>query len=300
MSFLDNAFRSSAERIQSELANLRTACTRAIFREQQDKERWRRHCVTFKQERDVARERVRALIVEREVHMAQAGTGAGTGTSAEGGCSTESGGARNDGVVLAASRDSTPSSTTAALLSSPDDDVNLYSFAYPSPTFSPLTDVTPSTLDLPPPRSRSADAVLHRNYTATKKRDRTAFDVTVTENPAGERRIQTTPIKKRRRRDSLSKASDSSASTAVEEPTLELGASATDDSRTDAVEAGDTGVHDITNKVKAPHVDPSTPPPKSATPRIELTHVDLMYVPTSGKLVCRACLYVTFLSLCSA
>ncbi|KAF5371514.1 hypothetical protein D9615_009613 [Tricholomella constricta] len=65
MAFLDVTFRNYAERIQAELAHLRTACTKAVFREQQEKDTWKAHCMALKQERDMARERVRALMEEK-------------------------------------------------------------------------------------------------------------------------------------------------------------------------------------------------------------------------------------------
>jgi hypothetical protein len=279
---------------------LRTACTRAIFREQQDREKWRRHCVTFRQERDVARERVRALIGEREAHLVRAGAG----TSVEGEGSLGSKRPRDDDEVALseerASRDSTP---TAVAISDSDDDSNLCALSYPSPIYLPLViDTTPPKLHAPqspPPRSRSADAVLYSSPTTTKKRDMTAFDVNVAENPRGERRIPMEPVKKRRRKGSPSKASDSgsSTSTAVEDTgSVEVkGTCIPGVLGKNAVEVEELGVHDITNKLKA-STEPSssTPPPK---PEIELTHVDLMYVPTNGKLVCRACLYVSFFFL---
>jgi hypothetical protein len=281
---------------------LRTVCSRAIFREQQDKEKWRRHCVTFKQERDVARERVRALIGEREAQMARAGAGAGVGTgaSAEGESSSGSKRPRDEDASSehGTSRDSTPSSTTAVAISDPEDDSNLYSIGSPSPTYLPL-DIDP-TLDSPrspPPRCRSADAVLYSSSTMTKKRDVTAFDVTITDPPTGDRRIPCQHVPKRRRKGSPN--SSTSTSTAVEDATSiqEQGSCILGVLGKDSVEVEEVGVHDITNRPKASpepsaYVPPPSPPFKPLIPKIELTHVDLMYVPTNGKLVCRACLYV--------
>ena len=277
----------------------------------------------FKQERDVARERVRALIGEREAQAHVSWTGGAVGAEEEEEKEEDNGlgsvRAREGdvGVVppepVVSSRDSTPSSTTAVVVSDPEDDSNLYSLACPSPTYMPLViDTTPRTFKAspspPPPRSRSADAILYTssNSSTTKKRDLTAFDVTITENPTGERRIQVEPAKKRRRKASPSKASDSGSSssslTAVGDATLVQevagtcipGVLAKDD-----VEVEEVVVYDLTNKPKAAaeplaRSDSPPPPPKHASPKIDLTHIDLMYVPTNGTLVCRACLYVIF------
>lgn len=275
--------------------------------------------MVFKRERDVARERVRALIGEREAYLGEGGLRAKRPRDEDGQVVSSSSERAGDGDGDDASRDSTPSnsSTTVVAVSDLDpdasDDSNLSPLAYLSPTYLPLpldidTDVVP-----PPPRSRSADPVL---YSATKKRDMTAFDVTVTENPGGERRIWAEPAKKRQRKGSTSHSSDSgtssssssSSSTMVEDETTVQGKGACVPGKGTVVQVvgvGEVGVHDndITHKLNSKagasessscgtsSSSPSPPPLKSTSiPKIELTHVDLMYVPTNGKLVCRACL----------
>ncbi|GLB33178.1 hypothetical protein LshimejAT787_0100630 [Lyophyllum shimeji] len=64
--FLDATFRTYTERIHAELTGLRGACARVLGREHAEAERWKAHCVAVRRERDVARERVRVLLGERE------------------------------------------------------------------------------------------------------------------------------------------------------------------------------------------------------------------------------------------
>lgn len=190
-SFLDTAFRSYAERIQAELAALRTACARALCREQQDTARWRRHCAAFKRERDVARERVRALIGEREARAA------GSKRPRE----DEPDQAQEQEQARAGSRDSTPSSTTVTAVADDDDDDA--GTACPSPPYVPLVlDCDPAAAPAPPQRSKSADPVLYAPA-PPPTRDTTAFDVTVTAPPGGARHIrpEPAPALKRRRKD---------------------------------------------------------------------------------------------------
>ena len=251
---------------------------------------------------------MRALIGEREAHMARNDASAG----AEEECGVGSKRPRDEDVVPSehtASRDSTPS-TTAIAVSDPEDESHLYSHTYPSPTYLPLAIETTPPPRSPPPRCRSADAVLYSSSGSganSKKPDTTAFDVTLTEHPTGERRIQMEPAKKRRRKGSPSRASDSGSSsssstvTVVEDVTsgdakvaCHTGLLGKDD-----LEVEEVGVHDITNKPKSipdpsAQVASTTAPYKPTTPKIDLAHVDLMYVPSNGKLVCRACLYVFF------
>ncbi|TFK60490.1 hypothetical protein BDN72DRAFT_525843 [Pluteus cervinus] len=63
---LDTAFRASADRFHTELSSLRLLCSRALFNEFQEKEKWKAHCITFKRERDAEREKLRNLTMEYE------------------------------------------------------------------------------------------------------------------------------------------------------------------------------------------------------------------------------------------
>ncbi|KAF7433771.1 hypothetical protein PC9H_005736 [Pleurotus ostreatus] len=62
---LDTAFKRSTERMQAELVQFRSICSRALHKEQQDKETLRQQCMTLMRERDVAREKVRTLMGQK-------------------------------------------------------------------------------------------------------------------------------------------------------------------------------------------------------------------------------------------
>jgi hypothetical protein len=103
----------------------------------------------------------------------------------------------------------------------------------------------------------------------------------------------------KRRKSSVSRVSDSDSSTVVEEltPTSDepLGVLGKElDRFAPDIDGGDQNVADkleAMTRVSPPtETLKATPPPKCANPGIALTHVDLMYIPTNGKLVCRACL----------
>lgn len=258
--FLDLTFRTYAERIQNELIGLRSVCSKAVFREQQDKEKWRSHCFTFKQERDVARERVRALINEREAQKERPNTGD------ESDSSTGSRGVKRMRAESSSSgsrsRSSTPSSATA--VDDSDEVLRVYTLSYPSPMLPPVAKTIPK-------RSQSAGPVL----CSAIKGDGTALDITVS-YPGGIS-LEEHRLAKRRK-------SESDASTSTKEP----------------VEVPRSAGSPKTPSPPSPLVPryaerPATPvTPPSTVPRhaIDLTHVDIMYAPANGKLECRVCLYV--------
>lgn len=273
IAFLDAAFHTYAERCASELANLRIVCTRAILKERQDREKWRSHCVTFKQERDVARERVRALIGEREAHLVRP---RGAEDQNKGGNSPRGDGrAVSESSRSVPSRETTPSSTAVA--SDLGDDLSNYLLSYPSPTSVHLN-VPPPPPTSPHKRSRSADAVLP----STSKGGFTAFDLTVTENPHGGRLIQTERVIKRRR-------SEDTPRTPIRQATMENGGLGECDMELESeADTPETPILKTRSTYGSPSMRPAVVEKPSAA--LELTHVDLMYVPTNGKLVCRVCM----------
>jgi hypothetical protein len=286
IAFFDTTFRYYAERCSTELANLRSVCTRAILKEKQDKEKWRSHCVTFKQERDVARERVRALIGEREAHLLPLPTHS-EDQNKDGASAEADGKAISESSRSVPSRESTPSSTAVA--SDPEDDLSLYLLPYPSPPPPPS-----STLK----RSRSADPALP---SSAFKRDTTGFDITVHENPHGGVWIESERAMKRRRGEgstlepvaSPTRRSNADVNGLGEcDMELESEADASETKPKDGDKEAPKPKLKSKSKSKSPRGSPSIRPKaiQKPTSGIELSHVDLMYVPTNGKLVCRVCL----------
>ncbi|KAF9457399.1 hypothetical protein BDZ94DRAFT_1301940 [Collybia nuda] len=282
ITFLDAAFRTYADRCATELSNLRTVCTRAILKERQDREKWRSHCVTFKQERDIARDRVRALIGEREAHLVRPVI---SEDQTKDTCPAEGESkAISESFRSVPSRESTPSSTAVA--SDPEDDVSFYLLPYPSPTR--LVNAPVASPVTSHKRSRSADAVLPSS--SSSKRDLTAFDITVTENPHGDRLIPTERAMKRRR------SEDPPASarfTSVEggglgECDMELESEVDGAELQPKLEVQETPRRNLRSPSGSPSLHAS--PIGQPSPAIELSHVDLMYLPTNGKLVCRVCM----------
>ncbi|KAF8075774.1 hypothetical protein FPV67DRAFT_1469179 [Lyophyllum atratum] len=199
IAFFDTTFHTYSERIHTELTNLRTFCSKAIFREHQEKEKWKAHCVTFRQERDVARERVRALIGEREAQMGHDATARQSlrelrRSRSYGplpvvhqrlslrGCRSASlpsaapkkntadlldvpdvSLSRRSSLSLKNSRSASPaSSSSATAFSEIGNDPSLYCLSYPSPRVTPL-DIVPPTL-LPP--SNANFSPLKRSHSA--------------------------------------------------------------------------------------------------------------------------------------
>jgi hypothetical protein len=60
--FLENSWRALTDRIHNELTGIHAVYAHAIYKEQQEKDVFRRHCVRLKAERDVAREKLRRLL----------------------------------------------------------------------------------------------------------------------------------------------------------------------------------------------------------------------------------------------
>ncbi|KAG5640313.1 hypothetical protein DXG03_009260, partial [Asterophora parasitica] len=119
------------DRIWLELTSLRAACTKAILQEQQEKEAWRTHCTAAKEERDLARERVKALMGERQrVHDDRPSSHHGLGYLRR---------SRSSGSITPDSRRSSLSSTTTAAATPTDFYDKIYSPKYSRPaTPSPL------------------------------------------------------------------------------------------------------------------------------------------------------------------
>ena len=183
--FLDATFRSYAERIQTELTHLRAVCTKVMCKERQERNKWRAHCVTFKEERDAARERVRAMLCEREsLRGFEAALNAKNGEGSQQARTSVSRGVKRAASFTgtnipepenAASRRSSypssasPSSTTAVHSDTgsleEEEEAGVYTLLYQSPrthAFPPFTmSLPPLSHTLPPlQRSRSAGPVL--------------------------------------------------------------------------------------------------------------------------------------------
>lgn len=294
---LDNAFRGYAEKFQQDMANLRLACTRAVYSEQQDKERLKSRCLGFKHELDIVRRKMRDLMSERDALVAMNNSGnesEGRGVkrsrdpeNAEGGQELIISASRSPSPVEPASASSSisssvappqsgslpPSSSSSSGLRSPfKDNESRASRTHPSskrrsssecpPSSASLSPAPPSpalssvscpSLDLPSLRNRTPAFILPHKF------DGTAFEVT---DVPGETIKVRRPHKKRRHVE-------------VEDGEIVVKGFAEHDMDTD---------NDSESSTK------SSPVSQPTSPQIEVTHVDLMYIPAKGVLTCRACL----------
>jgi hypothetical protein len=66
---IDVAFKVYEDRLQTDLGEFRAMCFRLILKEREEKERWHTLCLKMMKERDTARQRVSALVSERETHL---------------------------------------------------------------------------------------------------------------------------------------------------------------------------------------------------------------------------------------
>lgn len=295
---LDNAFRGYADKFQQDMANLRLACTRAVYSEQQDKERLKTRCLGFKHELDIVRQKMRALMSERDALVAMNNSG----NESEGRGVKRSRGPENaEGVqesIISASRSPSPvepasasssisssstppqsgslppSSASSSVLRSPFKDNESRAFRIrlsskrrsssecpppsasisPSPPSPALSSASCPSLDLPSLRNRTPAFIV------PYKLDGTAFEVT---DVPGETMKVRRPRKKRRQVE-------------VEDGEIVVKGLGEHDMDTD---------NDSEGSSKASSVSQPT------SPQIEVTHVDLMYVPAKGVLTCRACLF---------
>jgi hypothetical protein len=297
MAILDNTFRGYAEKFQQDMANLRLACTRAVYSEQQDKERLKTRCLGFKHELDIVKQKMRALMSERDALVAMNNSGnesEGRGVkrfrdpeNAEGGQELIISASRSPSPVEPASASSSisssiappqsgslpPSSASSSELRSPfRDNKSRPSRTHPSskrrsssecpspsasvsptPPSPALSSVSCPSLDLPSLRNRTPAFIL------PYKLDGTAFEVTD---------VPGKMIKVRRPR-------KKSRHVEVEDGEIVVKGLGEQDMDTD---------NDSEGSSKASPVSQPT------SPQIEVTHVDLMFVPAKGVLTCRACL----------
>lgn len=313
--------------MHTELSNLRTLCARVLIKEHQETEKWKAHCVTFKQERDAARERVRALMAADSDSGSDSGEGKGRGVKRVREEGEEELDVRvedeDDGVrgymrsCASPSTVSTSSSSPCSPIDGPlaaltENEAGVDKRPYtvgvmhlPKPTR--FVHVVPEGAKLKPkPNSRGGSASLsprprprplsvastgrgdsgrrRGGSPASKGDSRTCFDVTVVSG----RHVPGEQGAKRRRASGCSEGSGLSGCTAVGD----------DDDEGDGVEPGEVveGEEEVVvcgrgcEDVLACEKEQEGVKSRVGTPQIEVAHVDLMYVPMNGKLVCRVCL----------
>ncbi|KAF8148830.1 hypothetical protein B0H34DRAFT_199743 [Crassisporium funariophilum] len=289
---VEMAFTVFGERMQADLRDFRTICVRLMSQEQEDKEKWHTLCLKMMRERDTARQRVHALIGEREARAAD--TVGSQETSGQRGSKR----GREDRTDMVDDVSSRSSSTNSRPIRSMRASPTPLSPGSPSsPTYEPCSPTDPPPTSSCPPTSASmtvpetptSPEATHNTPALTcltdfrpprSPGDTTCFDIT-TENGTDQR-----PVK--RRKSCETSMSDRSSATLVEpahgpehDTVSALGEK--DMELESETESSTTAVLDCTRSE-------SGNPLKANTSPIEFSHVDIMYVPLKGNLVCRACL----------
>ncbi|KAJ7711129.1 hypothetical protein B0H14DRAFT_699581 [Mycena olivaceomarginata] len=275
--FLDTTFRTYASRIQTEFTSLRAACARAVQREQHQTAQIRSTCARLARERDVAEEKLRVLLDRR---AAAAATKKRTRAEVE-------------------KEDEAAEAETMGLL-------------YPLSPVSPPQMPTQS----PPPRLLSPFVLAARRSPSRtpNPEDTTGFDLTIRADSLPR------PSKKRRTSASPEPASETASGEATVIATkerqtcppagfgecdMELESESESDDTSSDSEADSASTSATSHSQHSSRAASGSPPaevpstsslqkrPIPASPakaHLPLEYVDIMYLPTDDKLVCRVCL----------
>ncbi|KAJ7250435.1 hypothetical protein C8J57DRAFT_1239384 [Mycena rebaudengoi] len=264
--FLDTTFRAYAARVQAEFNGLRAACARAVQREQRVAEHMRSTCAVLARERDAAEEKLRVLTERRAI------AGKRTRQQME---REEQEERELEEMTL------------------------LYS---PSPPQLPTS---------PPPRLLSPFVLAARRTPDAE--DGTAFDLTVAcdelPRPGKKRRVSEpksfertcvpTPSPSPHLRETIvttERVTCCPVGAGESDMDLETDSESESDGKTSqfASQSASRSSSRYASPSPAAVVKPefSTPPLPSAKPkaRLDLEYVDIMYLPSGGKLLCRVCL----------
>ncbi|KAJ7476875.1 hypothetical protein B0H11DRAFT_1302903 [Mycena galericulata] len=282
--FLDTTLRSYAARFHAELTSMRAACLQLIQREQHHTAEMRGACARLAHERDVAEGKLRVLLERR----ARAGK------------------------------------RTRAQVEEEEAEAELEATGLLYPP-SPVSQSPPQLpTQSPPPRLLSPFVLAARrspSYTPDPE-DHTGFDLTVAcdtlprARPSKKRRVSdssertlvgtpsdddTTPTKERETCPpagsgecdmDLESESESEAETDADARTCSKSRSQSRAASDSPPSEASTNANAAPPLSKSVTVPPSPPPPAAAADkaRLDLEYVDIMYLPTDGKLVCRVCL----------
>lgn len=289
---IETAFKVYEDRLQTDLRHFRTICSRLISQEQEEKEKWHALCLKMMKERDTARQRVSALISEREMNHHLSSPSAIPASAKENHTSSSKASKRaRDDTTTSAAQESTqelPSQSTPveprptrSLRLSPipsppgTPSASLYNssmFVYPSsPLPSTSSPRSPSThaaaapltstkrlSSSPPSSSVTPPNIMTFNPTRSPN-DKTCFDVYgVIDIP------EPRPLKRRKSNENTI------------QPTAEDGETKSDSAYTPCSR----------NEKQKMRNDAEPPAPRPFL----IAHTDIMYMPMKGRLFCRACL----------
>ncbi|KAJ7683557.1 hypothetical protein B0H17DRAFT_31802 [Mycena rosella] len=291
---LDTTFRAYASRIQTEFNSLRAACARAVQREQHHAAEMRGTCARLAHERDVAEEKLRVLL-DRRARAAKRTRDYVEKEDAEADAELE---ARS--LMYPASPPQLPTQSPPPRLLSP-----FLLAARRSPSHTPDPEDTTGfdltvacdTLPRPSKRRRTSDSS-ERTLVASPESDKHATTTTTTERetcpPAGESAYSGECDMDLESESESESETDARSSTRSQSPSRSASRSKSPRSASRAVSRSTSRSPSRAPpaRVETPSEQQATPPP-SAIPRrasLALEYVDIMYMPTDGKLVCRVCL----------
>ncbi|KAF8952211.1 hypothetical protein BDZ97DRAFT_1931128 [Flammula alnicola] len=295
---IEAAFTVYGERLQADLRDFRTLCTTLVMQEQQEKEQWHSLCIKIMKERDAARVRVQALLSGgREAHP-----GAPRTSSPPNDTGSIRGAKRGredpNATVSEAMGDASPRSKS----SEPRPLRSLRSSPTPSPPGSPSRvtghpSLSPTESSPPPPNSAESDQVPSTpTPIQSAPPSLTTFRATATPSPtpsSGSNKSDQAapecqpPMKRRKSCDS---SLSTCSTTTLVDRSQERMTNALRDSNGAACRDVKLRLHSrspvATEHLPLPVVNPTGAPCLPG----EFSHVDIMYVPVNGSLVCRACL----------
>ncbi|KAF8189653.1 hypothetical protein BJ912DRAFT_966026, partial [Pholiota molesta] len=254
---VDSAFNVYNDRLEADLRDFRSLCGTLVAQEHREKEQWRLMCAKILKERDAAR----AIINAQQL-----------ASPTDGASSAPSPTLKRDwgGINAAEGRDDSPPSQASG--SQPRPMRSLPNSRSPSPSSpQPLQPHSPSESHTPPPDSATSETAPFTPPTKSAPPRMTVFRASSSRSPPPiikTEDAEEAPLPKRRRSSDFSGSSESW------------------DTNADRIDAR------MIPRRAPPPSRPSIlgkPTPAPALPH-EFSHVDLMYVPMNGGLVCRACL----------
>ena len=291
---IETAFRVYQDRLHTDLVDFRAMCSRLISQEIKEKEKWHTLCLKIMNERDTARQRVSALIREREARLSSSSSSSSSSSTSSSAKENVSSKRARDETTSSPSQEdnaqelppaqsspvesrpirslrsstsptpSSPASPSASLHNSSSTPIHSSSLPFtsspPPPPLPPNSNITVPPTPLTP--SSSPHDIMTFNPSRSPN-DQTCFDVSGVIDIADIR-----PMKRHKSYDSSSSLS-------------EINKTVQNVKDEDVIIPQCPGEKTKSKKDAEP----------SGIPRpFLIAHTDIMYMPMKGRLFCRACL----------
>ena len=259
---IDNAFKTYEDRLQTDFRDFRAMCSRLILQEKEEKEKWHTLCLKMMKERDTARQRISALVSERDTYLSSSSAAVPASSSAQekNVTSKASKRGRDEGTSLAA-QEQLPSrsspvesrpirSLRLSPISSPSRSPSAASLSNSSTAINSSSLPSASSKSPPPPSGSNANVVL----------------------------VSTTSS-------STPPCSDSSSSSVSPLNIMTFNPARSPNDKTCFDVFGEFDIPESRPVKRRKSYDSSDEP----LPFL-IAHTDIMYMPMKGRLYCRACL----------